>query len=470
MSEIYPEVNLATGEFVNEKVHQRYAVTPAAVAAELDQLVTDVTTQTDAAVAAAGAAMVGAVRHDAAQVLGDAERSRARGNIGAREGLERVPPDPGLAHAVTDAEARVLLGWRPDGSTVVGGGLEVLGALDVPGSFRGSLSQTADPDVTGYERVWVDEADRVILGVRPDGRVHIPALESQLDPPGMAPAVALLGHSMLAGASSAIIAAIPEATVTGLAVGGEGSATIAARQGGQPHTLLPVGGSIPASGPVQVTIRDASGGPTGSRPMLQGPTSYQGWLVLLDGTRLPGTFAINRAGASPSFPDSTWSFARTTAGSAVPLARPVPFYYDQAEAARSAILVSWSGRNSLTAPDQVVADTEAMILHQTSGRWLVLGECTGDGETTGTVTHGNVATVNERLRSIAGRRFIDVRRYLIDYGLADAGITPTSQDTTDIAGDTVPASLRTDSIHLTAAGSAIVAQLIRRRLLEMGWI
>lgn len=293
------------------------------------------------------------------------------------------------------------------------------------------------------------------------------------------PDITLAGHSMLAQASSAVAAALPGVSVTSLAVGGETSRTIAARQGGQPMLVVPAGGQIPASGGVDLALSYADGplpSATGASgwPLLQGASSYAVTLALPDGTRLTGSFSVVRDAAAEPYRHHSgdrYVFTRATNGSAITLARPTAMYYDVAGARREDIFVYWAGRNNLSEPDQIIADINAMTLHQRPlrSRYLVLGESTGATETSGTSAHTSALTINTKYRQAYGRRFIDVRRYLIDYGLADAGITPTTQDQTDIANDTVPASLRSDSLHLNAAGHTIVAALIRNRLNELGW-
>ncbi|MCF6764128.1 hypothetical protein, partial [Pseudomonas fragi] len=69
-----------------------------------------------------------------------------------------------------------------------------------------------------------------------------------------------------------------------------------------------------------------------------------------------------------------------------------------------------------------------------------------------------------------GRRFIPIRQYLVKYGLADAGITPTAQDNADMASGTVPTSLRFDGVHWLAPGYTILANIVFQRLKELEWI
>lgn len=137
--------------------------------------------------------------------------------------------------------------------------------------------------------------------------------------------------------------------------------------------------------------------------------------------------------------------------------------------------VFWYGRNDTYDPDaadHVAAAVAQSVLHLSppDKRFLVLSVTTGTGEAAGNSKYDIAMAINAELRARYGRRYVDLQNYLIDYGLADAGITPTAQDTTDIANRTVPASLRSDGVHLTAAGRQVVAEQVDTRMREFGWL
>jgi hypothetical protein len=206
---------------------------------------------------------------------------------------------------------------------------------------------------------------------------------------------------------------------------------------------------------------------------LQGAGTPTGTLVgKLAG--IPGTLTLVQPTPEPQYQhhaDDYYLFTRTTAGTATPVTRPEPLLLDNAQARRNDIQILWYGRNNHTATARVLSDIEASVQYLTPAapRFLVLAVCNGLNEGTGTATHTSITGLNAQLLAKYGRRFVDIRSYLIKYGLADAGITPTSQDTTDMAADTIPASLRVDSVHFTAAGYTVVGNLVAKRLKEMGW-
>jgi len=233
--------------------------------------------------------------------------------------------------------------------------------------------------------------------------------------------------------------------VRNFGVGGEISTQISARAGAVPITCTSA--TIPTSGAVAIT-------PTPSVPSAQGfaPTGK------IKGVR--GTFAWN--GGTPQF-------TRCEAGSTVAVASGDLFIPDSAILADYSPLLIWSGRNNPSPASTVLADIKAMIDRNKSGKFLVLSVLNGAGEGNPSTAYTNITSLNSQLAALYGNRFVDVRRYLIDHGLQDAGITPITQDNTDVAADTVPVSLRTDGIHLITAGYTIVAQQVYARMQTLGW-
>lgn len=260
------------------------------------------------------------------------------------------------------------------------------------------------------------------------------------------------------------------ATVRNSGCGGETSFTIAARQGGNPMHLYAEGGVIPAApAAVKMVMLDNNGKPI--RPLVQksGIPGQENDLWF-DGTiaGIKGRLAIVKPnGASPTWdPANYYTFTRAQSGTDVTLNRPTPFYLDFAEARREDIAVFWTGQNNETPSEYVIADTKAMINHlkPMSKRYLVISRPKPYLNLSAQISD------EEKLYLEYGSKFINVRQYLIDYGLADAGITPTSQDLSDIAAGLVPSSLRSDGTHFNNAGYAVVAKIVFERLKQLGWV
>ena len=270
------------------------------------------------------------------------------------------------------------------------------------------------------------------------------------------------GDSMTAGAGGngtnytgvlqgLLTAAGHPGTVKNRGVGGENSVTITARMGGYPFMVLPVAEVIPATTtPFEITLLPING--QMPAPLKQGSLTYTGRLGAV-----PGTFSRTESGGV-----LTYYFTRATAGSEVVANRPMAMYLDVGIEARGDIYLIWIGQNG---PDttRAIQDAKALIQQMTAldKRFLVISK-----------PGGTSAQDAEDAQWFAefGRRFIPIRQYMVKYGLADAGITPTAQDIIDMANGTVPSSLRVDPTHWNASGYTILGHVVFQRLIELEWL
>jgi hypothetical protein len=136
--------------------------------------------------------------------------------------------------------------------------------------------------------------------------------------------------------------------------------------------------------------------------------------------------------------------------------------------------VIWGGRNNKNVNNwSIVAEVQKMVdaLSTVQRRYVVLSAINGEfvDEYAGGAAYDNLIVANEELEVAFPNSYLDIRRYLIDDGLTDAGITPTAQDIIDIGRDIVPSSLRADNIHLTATGYQLVADYVAAFMLAKGW-
>ena len=122
--------------------------------------------------------------------------------------------------------------------------------------------------------------------------------------------------------------------------------------------------------------------------------------------------------------------------------------------------IIWAGEN-----DSSSATTESNIGSMVAGlgtnqHYLILSVLNGTGQGTGTSPYNQDIATNNYLAATYPNNYYDIREYLVQHGLAAAGITPTSQDITDISNDIVPTSLSADSIHPNTAGNQVIAQQV----------
>lgn len=271
------------------------------------------------------------------------------------------------------------------------------------------------------------------------------------------PDIACPGDSLTRGSGGegtsypGVLAGLTGRTVWNLGVGGETSPTIAGRAGGRPWLATVAGSSIPASGGVTVTLLADDG--SAVNPLLQGSAG-------LNPVRIQGVEGTLSLAAG------TYTFTRAAAGAAVSVRSPAPVITAAALDRRGDITVMWWGENDGTNDaTQIIgrqrATIEALtVLHP---RYLVIGLSTS--------TAAARAPMEAQFLTEYGRRFINIRKYLSSTAaLTAGGISPSTQDTTDIGVGRVPDSLRSDATHLNAAGYTLVAGQVNARLREMGWI
>lgn len=281
------------------------------------------------------------------------------------------------------------------------------------------------------------------------------------------PNIVCWGDSMTAGAGSdgnpytkylqnLLISYGSDAVVYNCGVGGETSVTIAARQGGNPFSVTVTSGSIAASASVDnpITFNALSGViPT---PLLQGsgnPFEDVGYLKgVLNGV----------AGAIHGAAGNTYVFRRDESGSVVTTNRPTLFFTDYSKELRSDIAIFWVGQNNSSVGNdaRAIPDVKAMIQHLQAAdkRYLVINK--------------PISTPEEDKIWYAefGNRYIAARAYMIEFGMQDAGLTPTQEDIDSMNAGYIANSLRYDNVHWKAPGYEILANLIFKRLKDLEWI
>ena len=127
--------------------------------------------------------------------------------------------------------------------------------------------------------------------------------------------------------------------------------------------------------------------------------------------------------------------------------------------------VIWAGRNNFADPTTVESDIAGMIKALNSPNYLVLGVINGNYpgyESTGGSGLADINQINAALAASYGNHFIDIRSILVnDYNPLFA------EDVSDFQNDMVPASLRSDNIHLNSQGYGIVANMVYSTYTEL---
>lgn len=253
------------------------------------------------------------------------------------------------------------------------------------------------------------------------------------------------------------------------AVGGETSTGIAARVGVRPYKLSAVGGFIPAQGSVEVAVVSPSEWPLLQGSGVSGPGgNHAAFTGSLAG--VPGTLSLTKAGQQWIHdPADKYYFTRKVIGEPAPCIAQ-PWLPDFGEARRGDIHVLCIGTNRGDRRDVTMSDVGAIVRYRRSqdDAYVVLSPFNGAGVGVGTSGYADKIALRDRLAAAYGARFRDVRGWLVNNGLSEAGIEPTAQDLNDVSNDIVPTSLRADATHLNAVGKLLLANYVGRSLLDLG--
>lgn len=248
-------------------------------------------------------------------------------------------------------------------------------------------------------------------------------------------------------------------SVKNFGAGGDTSYDIGARQGGVPMYVEPC--TIP-SGRTEVEIILKSSDINNTEQLY---TSIQ-QQTLLQNVSIGGVLG-RIAYASGSAP-STCKFLRYTDGNKVILSRPTTVITESMRNNNN-IQIIWCGTND--APQNIedlknitIPHIDNMIRFMRGTKYIIVG-----------LTSKNympqIEEINKYMARYYSSNFVNLRDYILQYGLSDANITPTSQDETDILNGEIPTSLRTDRVHLNQYGYSIVANLVYKKGVELGyWI
>lgn len=233
----------------------------------------------------------------------------------------------------------------------------------------------------------------------------------------------------------------------------------AMRQGGFTPIVTIPGGVLPGTGatvpatlisPVEATDGGLTGGAT------HGARTYDG---MFDG--VPAQLTENT--------DNSWTIKRTDGIATDYRATPrTPFIIDGLDPAATRIF--WPGRNDYP-KNNVVANIDKMAKWTTDngGRFLVLSILTRSGIGETDADNVEIRAVNNTLQLKYPRNFVNIRDWLVQYGVEAAGLSPTQADLDATAIGAIPPALMADSLHPNAAGRKAIAIYVYQQLVARNW-
>lgn len=360
--------------------------------------------------------------------------------------------------------------------------------LYVPGGLSDDLISTIAPtlapivrDSLGFKQIEnanlvygiLDQDLRILLGINANGELiaNLPALTTleakvaQL----YSNAIVFAGDSLTAGAGGAgvTIANVVQSLVGDVyrcvnrGVGGEDVPTITARVGSVPAVLnfdltlpadlTPVEISSNANRRIRNLLYDRAVSPLNQGATTEiNPVKFRDILCTMSYTSGTGIWTLRRnvAVATPETIKAGEPFYFSTVGT-----------YNRLKA-----VVIWIGQNGGYSNDAELVDyIKRTIAFYNTKNFVVVGLHTG--------TPSARAALETLCVKEFGLRYLNTRRYVSNYALADMGITPTADDITAMAAGTTPPSLwasPTDSVHGNAAFYTAVGRQIFNILNNLG--
>lgn len=250
-------------------------------------------------------------------------------------------------------------------------------------------------------------------------------------------------------------------TVFNGGISGQSADEIAIRAGGVVLILKPEGGSIPASGSVNMTQEN----------------QIIGWRIdrgfSCDGTIDGVTGTLTRAASS-----SVLVFKRTGTGTVVPITSPTPFISTNGVTHSISTSILMLGRNDIgyasagtSVVDRIVSANVAIIesLKPLHPRFLILGTINSTGEYVGSTGYKYVVESNNILANLYPDNYLDIRNYIVKESIYDQKLTPTADDISRMSKDAPPVQIMHDGVHYTVSTAKTIADKVYSELKKRGW-
>lgn len=147
---------------------------------------------------------------------------------------------------------------------------------------------------------------------------------------------------------------------------------------------------------------------------------------------------------------------RAYAGDEIVFDRPVLLESRDNPKYRNSITIIWAGTNNIEPAynaNQIILRQQAMVDYLKTDKYLIIG-------LTSKARFSDIENINTQIGQKWGRKFLDIRKYILEFGLSDNNITATSQDLSDISNGIIPSSLRADDTHFNEKGYYSIAKCI----------
>jgi len=250
--------------------------------------------------------------------------------------------------------------------------------------------------------------------------------------------------------------------VVNMGSGQEDTATILGRAGVMPY-VVKKDFTIPAEAePVPITLESSNG--KSVTPLTAGNAGVNP--VIIAGVE--GTLTLETQKGV-----RTYYFQRLDAGEVVEVENGTEILTACASAYEDYIHIVWLGTyDEIRSSNDMVQDVKRLLARQikNSDRYLVLGPCTINGGWSNNLNY-NLDAIDSAMLQSFGSHYVNVRKYLIEDGLSDAGMSPTKADTQSLLNGNVPDSFRSDAggADLTGKAYELIGKLVYERMDRLGF-
>lgn len=163
---------------------------------------------------------------------------------------------------------------------------------------------------------------------------------------------------------------------------------------------------------------------------------------------------------------------RNVAGTARTIKVGTTVYTNAAKNLKQGATVLFIGTNDgwIDATDLIIRYKKMIEFANCGKNYIIVGIYGGTAKINHNLNKAGFEALEKAMVKEFGLHYINLRKYCVEHGLSDAGITPTTADNSAIALGDMPPSLLADSVHPNAAGSRLIANLIYKTLINLGII
>lgn len=335
-----------------------------------------------------------------------------------------------------------------------------------PGAIAGMVA--LDPS-TGYVAGVLDKDGFVSYGVKTDGSFRVFKGDGGV---ASRTKIVAFGDSLTRGYfggtgwpledawPAKLGAKLPGVTVENLGYNGNTIDEVRLRTGAMDLWATPTGGAIPGEGPVTLTTMQKIGF------IDSNPFDITGFLGGVYGT-------LSRTA-------SGITFTRAAPGAGFTVAGPLKFNAGRVDYSGQTAII-WAGRNDVsnditgpesTVAEHVIASTLELVewLTPRIKQVIVVGVTNRADEPRGTARYNTIIEINERLAQLLPGKYMNVRSWLVERAIYDAGLTPTAADLDSISKDAPPPQIMDGGSHYSKPIAPLLADLFYTRLTEKGYI